>query len=611
MWSGSPGLLRGAGDPVGIFQRYLALWHNVQNLDMMFSDYVGTPAVVGSSVALQLDSAQGERRTSLGSELITNGGFDADTNWTKGSGWTISGGVATRTATGGTSNVSQSIGAVFNTLYKVVISATISAGNLTVRMGNNSTVLATASVSGEHTFYVRPASTDGAIYLAGDSTFAGSIDNVSCREVITVTEQARGSELKASGTVGMTGTATAATYNTVTGAGTISRASGASNVSWVQWSGLESERPYVVVISNTGSVDLLVRGGNATGSIRLTLSAGQTRTLYALPSSGLITLTAANDSTTASFTITSFAPCLGTPRYQTTSAQRPILGRHPKGGRRNLLLATATLSTQSVTVRAVAHTLAFTGTGTVTLSGVSTAGPLVGTGASDRVTLTFTPTAGSLTLTVSGSVTIAQLEEGSAATNYQAVTTTYNCTETGVPDCYFLQADGSDDGMVTPAINLSATDKIAVFAGVRKLSDAASGVLVELTATTASNNGSFRHATPHNASGAYSFGSRGTTEVVLTSPTSYAAPNTALLTGIGNISGDSVRLRINGVELTPVTTDQGTGNFSNAILYYFRRGGTTYPVNGLEYGNFIVSTLPDAAQIAAGETYQNNYIGVY
>jgi hypothetical protein len=82
----------------------------------------------------------------------------------------------------------------------------------------------------------------------------------------------------------------------------------------------------------------------------------------------------------------------------------------------NLLLNNATLSTQSVTVTAAAHTLQFTGTGTVTLSGASTAGPLVGTGALNTVTLTFTPTAGSLTLTVTGSVTNAQLELGSVAT---------------------------------------------------------------------------------------------------------------------------------------------------------------------------------------------------
>jgi hypothetical protein len=80
----------------------------------------------------------------------------------------------------------------------------------------------------------------------------------------------------------------------------------------------------------------------------------------------------------------------------------------------NLLLNNTTLSTQSVTVSATAYTLSFLGTGTVTLSGVSTAGPLVGTGAANRVSLTFTPTAGSLTLTVTGTVSNAQLEAGTS-----------------------------------------------------------------------------------------------------------------------------------------------------------------------------------------------------
>lgn len=86
--------------------------------------------------------------------------------------------------------------------------------------------------------------------------------------------------------------------------------------------------------------------------------------------------------------------------------------------RTNLLLNSATLATQTVTVTANEHTLSFYGTGTVTLSGASTSGPLVGTGSDERVELSFTPTAGSLTLTISGSVTDAQLEAGSFSTSY-------------------------------------------------------------------------------------------------------------------------------------------------------------------------------------------------
>lgn len=91
--------------------------------------------------------------------------------------------------------------------------------------------------------------------------------------------------------------------------------------------------------------------------------------------------------------------------------------------RTNLLLNSTiggtNLATQGVTVAAVAHTLSFYGTGTVTLSGASTAGPLVGSGAfPTRSAITFTPTAGTLTLTVTGSVQFAQLEVGAFATSH-------------------------------------------------------------------------------------------------------------------------------------------------------------------------------------------------
>ena len=90
--------------------------------------------------------------------------------------------------------------------------------------------------------------------------------------------------------------------------------------------------------------------------------------------------------------------------------------------RTNLVYPSDIASTQVRAVTAQVYTLSFYGTGSVTLSGVAT-GTLVGTGANNRVTLTFTPTAGSLTLTVSGSVTNWQLEAGSNATSLINTTT--------------------------------------------------------------------------------------------------------------------------------------------------------------------------------------------
>jgi len=90
--------------------------------------------------------------------------------------------------------------------------------------------------------------------------------------------------------------------------------------------------------------------------------------------------------------------------------------------RQNLVLNStldgANLATQSVTVTAVAHTLSFYGTGQIVLSGTASA-TVTGTGAyPTRKTLTFTPTAGSLTLTVTGTVQFAQLEIGAFATSF-------------------------------------------------------------------------------------------------------------------------------------------------------------------------------------------------
>lgn len=97
--------------------------------------------------------------------------------------------------------------------------------------------------------------------------------------------------------------------------------------------------------------------------------------------------------------------------------------RSPKGilleeARPNLLANPAAPTTQSVTVTAQSYTLSFYGTGSVVLSGAAT-GTVSGSGAFPaRRTYTFTPTAGTLTLTISGTVQFANMEAGAYATSY-------------------------------------------------------------------------------------------------------------------------------------------------------------------------------------------------
>ena len=140
---------------------------------------------------------------------------------------------------------------------------------------------------------------------------------------------------------------------------------------------------------------------------------------------------------------------------QSITASRPVLS-----ARKNVLLATETLATQSVTTLAAQYTLSFTGTGSVTLSGTTT-GTLTGAG-TDRVSLTFTPTTGTLTLTVSGSVTKAQLELGAVAGPYQRVNTgtDYDTDERYFPK--YLRFDGVDDYLNLPYMGLYANGSASV-----------------------------------------------------------------------------------------------------------------------------------------------------
>lgn len=129
--------------------------------------------------------------------------------------------------------------------------------------------------------------------------------------------------------------------------------------------------------------------------------------------------------------------------YQATPTARPKLS-----GRYNQLDATETLSTQSVTTAATDYTLRFEGTGTVTLSGTAT-------GVKPAGTHTVTCTAGTLTLTVAGVVTKADLRvkrDGSSLPPYQRFDSATTYDTVGFP--LYLWRDKVDDDLIvqTPAI---------------------------------------------------------------------------------------------------------------------------------------------------------------
>lgn len=102
------------------------------------------------------------------------------------------------------------------------------------------------------------------------------------------------------------------------------------------------------------------------------------------------------------------------PRFDYDPVTKTINGLLIEESRVNLLLNSDSLSTQNVTTTANGRVLSFYGTGTVVISGAHSA-TVVGTGAfPTRTVYAFTPTAGTLTLTVTGSVLYANLESGAA-----------------------------------------------------------------------------------------------------------------------------------------------------------------------------------------------------
>ena len=130
-----------------------------------------------------------------------------------------------------------------------------------------------------------------------------------------------------------------------------------------------------------------------------------------------ITFTRASTGTYFDATGTLQTAAANTPRWDYDPVTHVLRGVLIEEARTNLLLNSATLSTQSVATTNTTTQLSFYGTGTITKSGTAT-GALVGTGATQRVSQSFVPTAGTLTLTVTGTVTNAQIEAGAFVTSY-------------------------------------------------------------------------------------------------------------------------------------------------------------------------------------------------
>ena len=209
---------------------------------------------------------------------------------------------------------------------------------------------------------------------------------------------------------------------------------------------------------------------------------------------------------------------------------------------------------------------------------------------------------------------------------YQWVTTGgaagYDTDVTKFPPYLFF--DGSDDWLSTANINFSATDKMSVFAGVRKLSDATNRIIFETSANWGNNPGAFSMQISASVPNEYTVTSNATYTNAGTrtgySLTSYTSPITNVAVANMDMSKaariDVIKPRIDGIipTLTGILDATITpANYGNYPLYIGARYGTTTRslfFFGRIYSLIVRGALTSSPQLEQIEAYLASKTGV-
>ena len=194
---------------------------------------------------------------------------------------------------------------------------------------------------------------------------------------------------------------------------------------------------------------------------------------------------------------------------------------------------------------------------------------------------------------------------------YQRIADANTYDTSGFP--LYLRFDGIDDSMYTPAnLNLSGTDKVAVFAGARKQA-AGLGFVAELSSNTSANNGSF-YVVADNGTNDYGMSARGTSQGAY-QPQTYTAPISNVLTASYDIAGATLATeivpRVNGAVVQTVPSGScGTGNFGTYPLYIGARNNASGWLNGHLHSLIIAGSAVSAGNISATEQWVAGKTGI-
>jgi hypothetical protein len=545
-------------------------WLEPWDLTTMFQDSAGTIPVTdyGQAVGLRLDKSKG---LVLGPELVTNGTFDADSGWTKGVGWSISGGVA---ASDGSNTAASYLSAITppsltaGKSYEVSFTYSVSAGRIRLNPAvGTTTTLLTAGSSGQFKNILLSNGNGSLSVQAVDAGTIATIDNLSIKELpgnhayqTTATARAIYGRVPATGKNNIL-------VNSVMAGG------GAVPTGFNQNYATGTSAPYGTINGNTQ----YRHTANASERPEFTLSAGTLGTTGSITASLFIDEVLSGSPTIVSM-IFMAGPAGSTVAYFKNGVAANSTDLVSAGDRISAVLTSG---------------------GT---SGAASARVGLGAGA-----------------TIAGDVVFSRpmINVGSTALNYQNSVSDYDTTEDGVQSLVGLKYDGVDDCYVTPSIDFTGTDKVTVWAGVRKLSDEAIAELIGLGNLV---SGGFYLLAP-SVTGVNS-DSLGLSVRGAVTQSTFAKGAAAGSNVVVNACFDlaktypesEMKLRYNGVNKTPYsapTADSGITAFANQPLYIGSRGGISLRFNGWEFGIIVRGAESNDTQITAVEDYLNQHTGAY
>jgi hypothetical protein len=186
---------------------------------------------------------------------------------------------------------------------------------------------------------------------------------------------------------------------------------------------------------------------------------------------------------------------------------------------------------------------------------------------------------------------------------YQRVTDASNYDTAGFP-CR-IKFDGVDDSLATSSVDFTGTDKMTVVAGIQKLSDAATGTIVESGIGGAV--GSFSIFAPIGVGANFSFRLTNTGGADERIATTFTSPTTCVLSmALDNaLSGaeNTVKPRINGAVPTLATNADlaAAGAFANLAINIGRRNGASLPLNAYLTRLIIRGAATPDSQIVKAE----------